>query len=180
MNKKEFFNPYRENWVHTWGEGPWIDEPDKVEFEYRDHLCQILRPTLPFAGHLCGYVRVSQDIVDIDSNMWEVHGGITFVINQKKYALQKEKKEKINPSEADLKPTPLVAKGRDPEEDWEGNWIGFDCGHWADLIPKQKDYEIRNLFGEFCEERTYRTVEFVTEELKRLVDQIVEYEERNE
>lgn len=85
--------------------GPWMDEPDRLEWDHKGISCLILRVHL---GHLCGYVRVPKghpyygegsSYLDEDC----VHGGITF------------------------------SKEDDEIPDmWR---IGFDCGHAWDLIP---------------------------------------------
>ena len=66
----------------TWGEGPWSDEPDKMQFVDRDTglPCLIVRNRV---GSLCGYVGVPeghplfQHGYDENGGI-EVHGGLTF------------------------------------------------------------------------------------------------------
>ena len=49
-----------------------------------------------------------------------------------------------------------------PEEWW---WIGFDCGHGCDIsMPYQLNCELSSA--------VYRTMDYVEQELKQLVDQI--------
>jgi hypothetical protein len=66
----------------TWGEGPWQQEPDKLQFcdEATQLPCLIVRASV--SGSLCGYVGVTEghpafglkyDAVDVS-----VHGGLTF------------------------------------------------------------------------------------------------------
>ena len=40
-----------------WPAGPWMDEPDRVEWRYRDYPCLIVRNRL---GNLCGYAGVNE------------------------------------------------------------------------------------------------------------------------
>lgn len=63
----------------AWGNGPWLDEPDEVEFEHAGYACSIRRSRL---GALLGYVAVPlghpwhdnhYDCIEAD-----VHGGLTF------------------------------------------------------------------------------------------------------
>ena len=44
----------------------------------------------------------------------------------------------------------------------EGFWIGFDCAHFEDLIPMMS-----NMDG------TYRNMEYVEQEIKNMVDQLL-------
>ncbi len=50
-------------------------------------------------------------------------------------------------------------------------WFGFDCGHLGDLIPFQYTYNLPLPSSDI-----YRTMEYVTEELKKLVQEIIDYE----
>ena len=40
----------------AWGQGPWDDEPDRVDFEHAGFPCLLLRN--PRLGQWCGYVAV--------------------------------------------------------------------------------------------------------------------------
>ena len=139
----------------TWGDGPWQTEPDEEEFEYKGYWCFMTRNRF---GAWCGYVLLPKDhpfstvesYRDIDI---EVHGGIT-------YASLVERK--IN------------------NEMREGYMIGFDCGHYRDYMPTQK--VINDFFKQQCPswpqlgsstEDIYRDIEFVRNEIKSMVDQII-------
>lgn len=59
----------------SWPDGPWKDEPDRVEFVYRDIECLIKRGIL---GQLNGYAILPKDLVSDSDDIYDVHGGITF------------------------------------------------------------------------------------------------------
>jgi hypothetical protein len=105
----------------TWGDGPWQDEPDRVE--WRDGELVGLIKRVSTHGAWCGYVGVppghpwhGRPMFDPSLSGIEVHGGVT-------YAAACE----VSAEGAD--PRALIchipAPG-EPEELW---WIGFDCNH---------------------------------------------------
>ena len=56
----------------------------------------------------------------------------------------------------------------------KGYWLGFDCGHFDDLCP-----EAYNVFPEYLwpgPQETYRTIEYVTEQIHKMVYQLIEME----
>lgn len=146
---------------------PWLEEPNHVEFRYKGFPCIIHRvsfdETKPQEGHLCGYVGIPSTHPyygkQSDQMSLSVHGGITYT-------------EKCNGA--------ICHKPSHGETDdlW---WLGFDCGHCYDLVPRH--YEIRQLGGPLCDifrethdldYETYRTIEYVENEIKELVDQLLE------
>src|SRR5437667_10881267 len=64
----------------TWGDGPWLTEPDRIEWDHAGLPCLALRN---HHGTWCGYADVApghpwhgksnDDIADLD-----VHGGLTY------------------------------------------------------------------------------------------------------
>lgn len=139
---------------------PWLNEPDRVEFEYKGYPCVILRAhpkaqnEKDWLGSLCGYVALPREHpyygkgyeqIEID-----VHGGLTY----------------CNERLGDL----------DAGNVW---WIGFDCAHLGDLVPaiwemRQRGgilHDIHMAFGERSHE-IYRDIGFVENEIKCLVDQL--------
>ena len=90
-----------------WPEGPWMEEPDDVEWAHMGLKCWVIRQR---GGHLCGYVGLPEDhpyyglnYRDIFLNA-QVHGGLTYSGE-------------------------LSSCGR-----W---WFGFDCGHTWDYLPSR-------------------------------------------
>jgi hypothetical protein len=143
----------------NWGNGPWQNEPDREEFEYRNYRCSIKRHPL---GHLCGYVTIGAEEVKLldedDREDFQVHGGITY---------NKENKEDGTVT------------------------IGFDCAHSSDILPSINScnrnldiicyhfpdlYYLLKIKEAFLLEfkPTYKNIEFVRNELHKLVDQIIE------
>lgn len=134
--------------------GEWIDEPDFVEFYYRNYKCFILRNKK--LGFLCGYIVIKKnhpwfgkDDQDIEC---KVYNGLT-------YSSQLEK-------------DPVVGSGF---------FIGFDCGDFYDFIPAidfSNEFKLRTLneIGELSGSDiiTYKNIDFVKKELKNLVDQAIE------
>jgi hypothetical protein len=135
-----------------WEDGPWQNEPDYEIFEYKELPCFIQRhKTL---GVYKGYVLIplesylfsrSREAEALDDI--EVHGGITFTYQ-----------------------TAL------------GYLIGFDCGHPAeDIIPysamgfaEPQSEQLEKELKKMSLGATYKDIEFVRNELKNLVDQIIE------
>ena len=113
-------------------------EGDKKGFMANGYTCLIMRMPL---GHLCGYVLLTENDVNCGKDydaiqlVDGVHGGLTF----SEYC--------------DGKYLP------------KGYWIGFDCAHCSDLIPKAS-YELSN--------QVYRTMEYVKLELQSLTKQLKE------
>jgi hypothetical protein len=151
-----------------WGEGQWVDEPDVLEFVHNDIFCKIIRvaaldgpqeKVYIFGGHLCGYVCIpfghqdyNKDIFSRDSYEYEVHGGLTM--------------------------GELYDDGK--------FWIGFDCGHSGDLVPSmidikkfiKKNIMKKNHAIDFSKvahfNPTYKTWDYVLEQVKHLADQVKE------
>ena len=65
--------------LEKYGPGPWMDEPDYLEFSHNGMDCRIMRNML---GSLCGYVKLPEnhpwEKEDIFHSEAEVHGGITY------------------------------------------------------------------------------------------------------
>lgn len=141
-----------------WGDGPWQDEPDKVQWidEATGLDCLIVRQG---AGALCGYVGVPPDhpwhgvdygYHDGDPNgQVEVHGGLTFADRCH---------ESDDPSTGICH---IPAEGR-PADVW---WFGFDCAHAFDLAPRYAQYSV-------LPDGTYRDMAYVKAEVASLARQI--------
>lgn len=112
MNEESLFIKYRKHL-----EGPWQNEPDRVEFEHKGFPCLMVRQ--PHSGHWCGYVGLppghkfyQKDYQEIE---WaaDAHGGLTY----------------SNACQGDVCHTP---KEGEPDDVW---WLGFDCAHSGDYCP---------------------------------------------
>lgn len=124
--------------------GPWMDEPDRVEFRHAGFPCILHRGG---GGAWCGYVglppghaahgKVYND-VDVD-----VHGGLTYA-------------DKCGGAICHV-PAP-----GEPDDLW---WLGFDCSHYRDLRPVDND-------SAFAFDGVYWNVSHVTGETKKLAEQL--------
>lgn len=96
-----------------WPLGPWLEEPDRVQWQYRGYSCLIVRSEV--SGALCGYVGVAEghpwygkdyeDLPDV-----EVHGGLTYSRFRTENPQNSEQEKAL----------------------W---WLGFDCAHSGDYLP---------------------------------------------
>lgn len=115
---------------------PWLDEPDRIDMTRKGFDLAIRRN--PELGNLCGYIRVpdwhplyGEEVYDRE-DVPPIHGGWTY----------------CGPE----------CPGDDGASGW---WIGFDCAHGMDLVPRIYRASMRpDLQG------TYRDVAFVTAELE--------------
>lgn len=92
-----------------YGAGPWLEEPDRVEWTHAGVPCAMVRSPL---GAWCGYVGVApghpwhgRDYSEFDV---AVHGGLTYAAPSN---------DRVGSGEPAL---------------W---WLGFDCGHFGDYAP---------------------------------------------
>ena len=133
------------------------------DFEYKGYRCIT---TFTSMGFRCGYVGIPNNkITDADKDAFErsicVHGGITF--------------------SGDNHPVPS-------DDLW---FIGFDCGHYGDgydfdevLRLWGEDNSIRESIKILADGKFHqfpaRTLEYVQNECRQMVDQIIEYFEEKE
>lgn len=134
-----------ENKLRHWGEGSWVDEPDRMDFEAYGLPCLLLRQLT--SGHWCGYVAVHPGhplhgvhYDDVPEHC-SAHGGLTFSdsCEQEKdnnafssYLRQSEKTWGYtigDPKKASI--CHDVASG-EPDNVW---WFGFDAAHFMDVRP---------------------------------------------
>ena len=152
-----------------WGEGPWKDEPDKIQWVDEETGLDCLMHRHQFMGHWCGYVGVAEghplfgkDYEQADN--LEVHGGITFG----DYCDEGE-----DPAHGICH---VPEEGR-PERVY---WLGFDCGHYHDEAPymihekrpggHRHDLALHSPGYREC--RKYRDMAFVKAECKALAKQL--------
>ena len=99
----------------TWGDGPWMTEPDRVDFQHAGYACLLLRSNR--GGFFCGYVGLDRAHPyygrPYNDCAVEVHGGLTY-------------SEKCSGAICHV-PAPGM-----PDDVW---WLGFDLGHAGDLCP---------------------------------------------
>jgi hypothetical protein len=156
ISEKHIFDKdFKIKWL---GEGEWVQEPDKVIFEYLSYKSEVRRilNREPFAkkeawfgGHLCGYVKVPAypNLHRESFDDLECHGGITH----------------ISLTEDDQ------------------HWIGFDCAHCTDKIPsiehkRSMHEEIFKTKYEFKDSLLfnpiYRNISFVIENCCYIINQL--------
>lgn len=99
-----------------WGEGPWLSEPDRVEWRHKGYACLLVRGPL---GSWCGYVGVPPGHpwfgADLDLDA-DAPGGITYA--------------------AACEEGGHICHVPRPGEPPEVYWVGFDFGHSGDYMPK--------------------------------------------
>lgn len=152
-----------------WPDGPWDDEPDKLQWQDPDTglPCLIKRNRW---GALCGYVGVPRghtwygkhyDDVNPDP---PVHGGLTYadkcqtvdIMNDPHGTLEEEAGHLI---------CHLVEAG-EPDDVW---WLGFDCGHFMDTQPGMlADLRLHGIVRAPYPHETYKDVGYVREECRLL------------
>lgn len=134
--------------------GPWMEEPDRVEFRHVGLPCLLVRQASH--GAWCGYVGVPPghplhglDYGNEKVNV-SVHGGLTFAAA-------------CHPKS----PVCHVPLPGEPAEVW---WFGFDCVHSGDYAPGH-DRAHYGPYGGWPGEQ-YRTQRYVEAEVKRLAEQL--------
>lgn len=151
--------------LEAWGLGEWVEEADYCEFDHKGYVGIVKRVYYKHGngpielGHFCGYVVIpkghpwhGKDYGNLDC---EVHGGLTY--------------------HESLQHFDYV--------------IGFDCAHSGDICPgtakimqqSRKSIEERfpelNLHKTKLWEESYKNMDFVKEEIKKLVDQAIDAQE---
>lgn len=150
METKEYRTVDKSEWI----DGPWKQEPDKVQWqdEATGLPCLIVRGP---AGALCGYVGVAEGYryyeKDYDDVPAEVHGGLTFA-------------DRCSPSDDETKGICHVPGPGEPDHVW---WLGFDCAHSGDLCPS---YAGR--YGRLSDYETYKSLQYVRNQVTQLAAQL--------
>ena len=140
----------------TWGDGPWQQEPDRVQWEHAGLDCLMVR--VQTHGAWCGYVGVPQGhpahgkgYDDASLESIEVHGGLTYA------------------DACQGRICHVPAPGR-PDDVW---WLGFDTAHCFDLSPsmsaRMKSY---GLDREPFASEVYRDQAYVAAETEALARQL--------
>lgn len=136
-----------------WGAGAWENEADLVMWLFFDIPCKMRRTEL--TGAWCGYVALPKnhpwndlDLYDVPS---DVHGGITFG----------PERIKGGTFPADFTGEPLL-------------WVGFDCAHAYDYLPKYSKYASMLLLA-----KRYWTQDEVIRETNKLAREVLSYGSSN-
>ena len=150
----------------AWGDGPWQQEPDRIEWEHAGLPCLMSRGS---CGHWCGYAAVPPGHTlhgkSYDDAPVEVHGGLTY---------------------ASLCSGAIchVPKPGEPDDVY---WFGFDCAHSGDYAPSLGNWRASRHGGKaynhaeavalhavsWSAADVYRTVDYVQAETNRLAEQLV-------
>jgi hypothetical protein len=129
-----------------WTPGPWDEEPDRLEWDFKGILCLMRRIDM---GSWCGYIRLEQDhpwVVQSYFNIdCEVHGGLTYAGNC--------------PGNIDSSS--------------EEYWVGFDCLHCGDRAPGREALmrKLGSNLPDPPDDCIYRTVAYVRIEVENLARQ---------
>lgn len=141
----------KEEKLAKFGEGPWLDEPDRVEFRVHGLPCLIRRHDE--LGTLCGYVAVPRTHVlhgmqyrEVNSLVrLRVHGGVNY----------------SKPCEDDVCHVPRPGE---PDDVW---WFGFHCSYGWDYCPVYGPWLRRDGGVE-----DYRDLPYVRQHTERLALQL--------
>lgn len=168
---------YRTQDKSTWGDGPWQQEPDKVQFqdEATGLPCLIVRN---HNGALCGYVGVAEGhplfgkSYDTDETEGRgasieklaVHGGITFG----------NFCQPITDEGDEARYICHIPGPGEPDKVW---WLGFDCGHGFDVCPALDVHMPKALKAllhapDWAREPTYKSLDYVKGQIASLAEQI--------
>jgi len=147
--------------------GPWENEPDKAQWidADTDLDCLAVRNHM---GAWCGYVGVppghpwhGRGYSDDVFNGVEVHGGLTF---------SEFCREDVDP-ETTAAVCHVPEPGR-PDHVW---WLGFDCAHYLDYLPRMRDIPgVDNSYDKMVQRlgARYKTLQYVQIEVHNLAVQI--------
>lgn len=141
----------------TWGEGPWLHEPDREEFRHLGLACLIRRN--PMMGNWCGYVAMPPGHrwhgMHYDECLADVHGGLTY-------------------SDRCQGSICHVPREGEPDDVW---WLGFDCGHCDDLAPGHEATMRRAGIDRHGYDTTYRDIDFARATCRSLAAQALAFPE---
>ncbi len=148
------FSSYQEWQTHdksNWGEGDWLNEPDKAQWNSRGLICLIIRDD---DGHFYGYVGVPPNHPYYQKGHEDVnlyaHGGMNF---SGTLQLEESQPEENQSGES--------ASENANKTIW---WFGFHCGHTGDLRPVVRHQDRNN--------PVYRNLHYVMCEIETLADQL--------
>jgi hypothetical protein len=140
-----------------WGDGPWQNEPDRVDWVHAGLACLVLRH--PRHGHYCGYVAVPESHPLYGKPHGEAagldfHGAINYAHACSGYVCH------------------VPAPGM-PETVW---WFGGDFGHYRDISPGTNalldEVRLPLRVREDWFRPKYRTIDYVRAEVDGLAQQL--------
>lgn len=141
----------REEKLEKWGDGPWLDEPDRLEFRHQGLPCLITRN--PVMGNLCGYVAVPPGHPwhsKSDPPVVDVHGSCNYA----------------NACSGHICHVP------EPGESDNVWWFGFDCAHGHDFVPGYMMAFPSELLPKLFTTGTYRDLPYVDSQVRSLAEQL--------
>lgn len=142
----------RDEKLAKYGDGPWLDEPDRVEFRVHGLPCLIRRNTE--MGFLCGYVAVPPG--------HPLHGMQYRTANQLAPLRAHGEVNYSKPCQDDVCHVPRPGE---PDDVW---WFGFHCGFGWDYIPGYYQWTHHG-FGDI---EDYRDLPYVRAATERLALQL--------
>jgi len=138
-----------------WGDGPWMSEPDKAQWQDPETGLPCLIVRGPHGG-LCGYVGVppghpayGKHYFDIKDQI-EVHGDLTYAAP----CSHGEQSHSICHIPAEGEPDDV-------------HWFGFDCAHAWDYSPSH-DWR----YPPYEKSTTYRDWAYVEDQVRQLASQL--------
>lgn len=158
--------------LEKWGRGPWVDEPDHVEWRHNGVPCIAHRH--PTSGHWCGYAAVEPGHPwDARANPVETDYGDGAVFSDPGYrGAQNEARVHWGITYGDVcNAAPGVCHVPEPGEPDDVYWLGFDCAHCDDYSPSNHATMLKAFRRP--PHQTYRDLEYVKAETNSLADQIV-------
>ena len=147
-------------------EGAWNDEPDMVRFEHKGMKCVVLRHA--WSGHLCGYVRLRRG-----SRLYREVGKV--MAKREKVEGWKRRMRGAGYDHERLSGVRvhggLTFCGRLDKNGAKGLWLGFDCAHAWDIVPRYKGMMEKTGGGGGGK---YRDMEYVVDQTKLMAEQVKE------
>jgi hypothetical protein len=145
-----------------WGDGPWQNECDKVQWTDATTGFPCLAVRNLRSGNWCGYVGVSEGHPyfekHYDDPPVDVHGGLTF-------------SEFCDDEGCEETSICHIPEPGEPDHIW---WFGFDCAHAGDYLPAMAAalYAIDPKSEWSMSWETYRTLDYVRVECTNLAKQL--------
>lgn len=173
FNWAEGFAKYSSHFNRIDLQGPWMEEPDQLEWIDPETKLNCLIRRSPL-GALCGYVGVdpTNRLYGKHYNYWEAPEGKYEPLIPRWMTRLQYLPRKVDPLLEGLRcHWGLTFSDFWPEIEPYIWWFGFDCGHAGDLTPLMpRNSQI--FFGEEIEADVYRDIEYVKNEVTNLALQI--------